>query len=388
MSSNSATLRPADQADVDDSSSRPTAPIVPAPKKSGRTRTIIFTFLGIAVIVWGVRFGLHAYHYETTDDAYISGHMHRISSQVNGIVKEVRVEENQVVKAGDVIAVLDPREFQIAIDRARGSLAQAHAQQAEAKAAAAQADAQFTLADARRAQAEAQLQQVKAQVELARVTLDRVEQLTKENVGAATQADLDNARSSYDAARASAVAAESNIAASKASVTAASATRDAAAAQAEAAEAAVTTAQAAIRDAELQFSYTTIVAPVSGRIGNKAVESGNRIQAGQGLFALASPEMWVTANFKETQLAHMHSGQPVEITVDAIPGEKLTGQVESISPASGAQFALLPPDNATGNFNKVVQRVPVKIVFEPAELQRLGDRLRLGLSVVPDVRVR
>jgi membrane fusion protein (multidrug efflux system) len=143
-----------------------------------------------------------------------------------------------------------------------------------------------------------------------------------------------------------------------------------------------------VHEAQVQWGYTTITAPVAGRIGNRAVEVGNRIQAGQALFAIAGTDLWTVANFKETQLARMHAGEPVEMTVDALPGEKLSGTVDSLSPASGAQFALLPADNATGNFNKVVQRIPVKITFSPDELKKYGDRLRLGLSVVVDVRVR
>lgn len=358
------------------------------PRSALRPRNLILAAVGLVVLVWGIRFALHAYRYETTDDAYVTGHLHRISAQVSGSVKEVRVEENQVVSAGDVLVVLDPAEFQIAVEKANAAIAQAHAQEAQAVAATEQAEAQFSVAQARETQAESQLKQVNAQVELARVTLARTEQLFNNGAGAATRADLDTARSAFDSAQASAGAAESAIAAAKAEVTAAGATRDAAHAQTTAAQASVAATEAALRDAELQLSYTKIVAPVAGRIGNKAVETGNRIQAGQTLFALAAPEMWISANFKETQLAHMHPGQAVEVTVDAIPGETLQAHIESVSPASGAQFALLPPDNATGNFNKVVQRVPIKIVLEPDVVRRLGDRLRLGLSVIPEVRIR
>ena len=135
-------------------------------------------------------------------------------------------------------------------------------------------------------------------------------------------------------------------------------------------------------------SGSNAVAPVAGRIGNKSVEVGNYSLPGQILLALCEPELWIVANFKETQLPRMRPGQDVEITVDALPDRVLHGTVESISPASGAQFALLPPDNATGNFNKVVQRVPVKIKLDQAVVNELGDRLRLGLSVVVNVRVR
>jgi membrane fusion protein (multidrug efflux system) len=143
-----------------------------------------------------------------------------------------------------------------------------------------------------------------------------------------------------------------------------------------------------LRDAQRELAHTRITAPTAGRIGNRNVETGNRVRAGQTLLALVEPQYWIVANFKETQLARMHAGQPVEITIDSMPGRTLHGVIDSLSPASGAEFALLPPDNATGNFNKVVQRVPVKITIDPATQRQIAGHLRLGLSVVVDVRVR
>src|SRR6202044_662103 len=153
-------------------------------------------------------------------------------------------------------------------------------------------------------------------------------------------------------------------------------------AQWAAAKASVAAQEAAVRDAERELSYATIYAPTDGRIGNKNVEMGNRVQVGQALFALVEPEVWITANFKETQLKKMRVGQPVEFTVDSLGGRVFTGTVDSLSPASGSQFALLPPDNATGNFTKVVQRVPVKIVLDSESIRDVEDRLRPGLSTV------
>ncbi|PTY05764.1 secretion protein HlyD [Opitutaceae bacterium EW11] len=356
--------------------------------KSSLPRRVALGVVAAGFLGWGTHFVLHSYRYESTDDAYVTGHLHRISAQVSAPVKEVRVEDNQVVAAGDVLVVLDPAEFQIAVEKARAAEAQVIAQSAQADAAVGQAEAQAAGAEAREAQAESQLKQINAQLELARLTQARTEQLFRNNTGASTQADVDAARSAYDAASASAAAAAANIAALKAGVTSAHASLDAARAQAAAAKASIATARAALRNAELDLSYTTIKAPVAGRIGNKSVETGNRVQAGQALFAIASNDAWVVANFKETQLARMHAGEPVELSIDALPGETLHGHIDSLAPASGAQFALLPPDNATGNFNKVVQRVPVKIVFDPADVARIGDRLRLGLSAIVDVRIR
>jgi membrane fusion protein (multidrug efflux system) len=146
--------------------------------------------------------------------------------------------------------------------------------------------------------------------------------------------------------------------------------------------------QESVRDAERNLTYATITAPTDGRIGNKNVEVGNRVQVGQPLFALVEPNYWVTANFKETQLRGMSSGQEVEVTIDAIGGHVFTGKLDSVAPATGAEFALLPADNATGNFTKVVQRVPVRVLFDKDSIQGFEDRLRPGLSAVVAVKVK
>ncbi|MGC4073187.1 MAG: HlyD family secretion protein [Nibricoccus sp.] len=359
----------------------------PAKRKSLFSRTLLVV-IGIGVAVWGIHSALHAYRYESTDNAYVVGHVHQISSQIAGQVRAVLVGENQVVKAGDLIAQLDPSEFNIAVDKARAAVAQATAQEALAKASIGQAQAQLEEAQARALKAGSEVSQITAQLELARLNFARSEQLFANNSGATTRADVDQVRANRDATEAALAAARANENAEKAAVDSANAAQEASRAQADAARANVSAAGAALRDAERQLGYARITAPADGRIGNKAVEAGNRVAAGQTLFALAGPESWVVANFKETQLARMRVGQKVELTVDALPDEKLTGHIESFSPASGAQFALLPPDNATGNFNKVVQRVPVKIVLDAATQQRLGDRLRLGFSVIAEVRVR
>jgi membrane fusion protein (multidrug efflux system) len=177
------------------------------------------------------------------------------------------------------------------------------------------------------------------------------------------------------------------VAAAQARVLAGEAAVESAAAQAASAGTKVDAERAAVRDAERELSYTEIKAPSDGRIGNKNVEVGNRVQVGQALFAVVDNDCWITANFKETQLKKMTAGQRVDFTVDAIGGRVFHGTLDSIAPASGAQFALLPPDNATGNFTKVVQRVPVKVVFDRGSVRGFEDRLRPGLSAVVSVRV-
>lgn len=343
--------------------------------------------VGAAALGWLGHLGLHAYRYQETDDAYVTGHIHQISPQLAARVQQVLVTDNQPVKAGDILIRLDPQEFDLALQKARAALEQARAQANETRAAAAQSEATVAEAEARVQQAHAQLAQTAAQLDLARLNLTRNEQLFAKG-GVITQADLDTVRSAFQAADAAHAANQANLTAAQSARGSAEAARRSAQALIAAAEASVAVAEAAVRDAERELGYTTITAPNDGRVGNKSVEVGNRVVAGQTLFSLAAPDAWIVANFKETQLTRMHAGQDVELTVDALPGHTLHGSVDSIAPASGAQFALLPADNATGNFNKVVQRVPVKIVLDESSRRELGDRLRLGLSVIASVRVR
>jgi len=342
---------------------------------------------GAALLAWIGHVALHAYHYQETDDAYVTGHIHQVSPQLDGQVKEVLITDNQAVRAGDVLVRLDPLQATLQLQKAQAALAQARANAAETRAASGQADAQLAEARARVEQAGAQLAQTDAQLQLAQLNFTRSEQLFAKG-GVTSQSDVDTTRSGFHAAEAAHAANQANATAARSAVGSAEAAQNSAQAQITAADASVAVAESAVHDAERELGYTTIVAPAAGRIGNKSVEVGNRVVAGQTLFALAAPESWIVANFKETQLARMQPGQEVELSVDALPGRTLRGKVDSIAPASGAQFALLPPDNATGNFNKVVQRVPVKILLTDEARAELGDRLRLGLSVIVNVRVR
>ncbi len=368
-------------------SARPVPDIPAAKPRASWWKPVTGIVLGAAALAWAVQFGLHAYRFEKTDDAYVTGHLHQISPQLDGQVKEILVTDNQTVRAGDVLVRLDPLQTELVLQKAKAALEQARANVAQTRAATGQADAQLAEAQAHVLQAAAQLAQTEAQLQLAQLTFTRNEQLFAKG-GVNSQADVDNARSVFHAAEAAHAANQANATAAQSAVASAAAAQNSAKAQVAAADASVAVAEAAVRDAERQLGYTTITAPAAGRIGNKAVEVGNRVLAGQTLFSLAASETWIIANFKETQLARMQPGQVVELSVDALPGHTLLGKVDSISPASGAQFALLPPDNATGNFNKVVQRVPVKILLTDEARAELGDRLLLGLSVIVNVRVR
>ena len=359
-----------------------------AGRKRGPVFWIIVSVLVVASAIWVVRFVNRALTFEETDDAFVTGHVHQISSRISGSVKEVLVTDNQVVKAGGVLARMEPLENEINVQKAQAALSRAHADEVQAKAAISAAQADAIQARALVAQAEAQVQEANAQLSVANVNLGRNTRLFQNDARAVAKADLDTTRSTADATSASLLGAKANLDAARAKALAKDAAVESASAQLVAAQAGIAAQEAAGRDAERELSYVTIAAPADGRIGNKNVEAGNRVQVGQPLFALVEPEMWITANFKETQLRKMREGQPVEITIDALEGRQFTGKVDSISPASGAQFAMLPADNATGNFTKVVQRVAVKIVFDRESIRGVEDRLRPGFSTVVSVRIK
>ncbi len=349
------------------------APNAPADKKKGKGKIIAMIAAALlAIAITGYAYLRYARQFEGTDDAFLEGNLHPVSARVNGTVAEVLTDDNRSVHRGEPLLRLDPRDLEVKLDEAKSDLL-------SAEAAVPQADAQIGQARAQLAQAEAGIAQMDAQ--LAKATLDfhRAEELIKKNVSA--RADYDTAKANHDVAHANSASA--------------AATREAAVALVRSAEAGQRvalakqgTAQAIVRDAELQLSYGTIIAPSDGVIGKKSVEVGQRVQPGQALLAVVGADDWVIANFKENQLTHMQPGQPVEISVDAVADHKFAGTVESFSPGTGAKFSLLPPDNATGNFTKVVQRMPVKIRFTPDSVRGYEDRLSPGLSAVVKVRVQ
>ena len=276
----------------------------PAPKKSlhpliERYKKPALIVAGVAALIVVLFYTYDAFTHEETDDAYVTGHLHDISSRINGVVTKVLVDDNQKVKEGQVLVELDPMEY-------------------DAVALAA-----------------------KANLDTAQSNLNRQEPLLASH--ALAPEDVDKTRN----------------------------TRDDDLAEYEL--------------AQLQIAYSTIKAPADGYIGRKNVEVGNRISSGQTLMVVVEPDMWVVANFKETQLAHMKVGQPAHITVDSIPDKIFDGTVQSFSPATGNEFALLPADNSTGNFTKIVQRIPVKITFDRDSIRGYEDRIRAGESAVVKV---
>jgi membrane fusion protein (multidrug efflux system) len=376
-------------ANTESPSASASASAAPAPKKRrGPAFWAIVLVLSAAAAVWLVNFVHRAIVFRETDDAYVAGHIHSVSSRLDGSVTEVLVDENQVVKAGQVLARLDPLASQIAVGKARAALGAAKADVLRARTAVSQAEAESAEAKAQAAVAAAQVQQSGAELDLANVNQGRNERLLKTDTRTISESEVDSSRSAAAASAASLAAMKASLTAAQAKIQVGEAAVESAKAQVTATEARVEAQQEALRDAERELSYATIVAPRDGRIGNKNVEVGNRVQVGQALFSLIERDYWVTGNFKETQLGSMEPGQPVEIRIDALGGHEFSGKVESISPATGAEFALLPPDNATGNFTKVVQRVAVKIVFDPGSVAGFEDRLSPGLSAVVSVRIK
>jgi membrane fusion protein, multidrug efflux system len=323
-----------------------------------------------AALVGGVSWWLDARQWETTDDAFIDAHMVMIAPQVAGRVAQVLVGDNQRVVAGQLLVRIDPAYFQAQLDQATanreaaaGSLAQAEAQHAADLADARQDRAGVVAAEATAANAAHQL--------------DRTQSLVQREFASRQQLDNDlaNARSTS----ANLVGAQQKLAAAEAQL-------EVVRSQIATAKANLKSAAAQQQEARLNLGYTRVVASEAGRIANKNVATGDYLQVGQNLMALVPLKVWVTANFKETQLDRMRIGQPVNISIDSYPDKVFRGHVDSFEAGSGAAFDLLPPENATGNYVKVVQRVPVKIVFDtpPDPHFPLGP----GMSVVPSVKVR
>jgi membrane fusion protein (multidrug efflux system) len=336
----------------------------------------IIILLAVVAVGWGVKDWLYAHSHESTDNAQVDGDITPILAKVGGYVTAISVNDNQHVDGGQVLVTIDDQEYRVRL------------RQAEADLAAAQAgvstNGRTGQAEALVATAAGQSQAVTAQIEAARAADTRAQaDLTRMKALASQQIV---SRQQLDAAQAAADAAHAQLIAAEKQATAAGAQISSAQAGVRVAEAKLAAAQAAVQNAKLQLSYTKVIAPSSGFVSRKQVDVGQLVQPGQPLMSIVSDtSVWVTANFKETQLANIKVGQPVEFDVDAYGGCKAEGTVESVSGATGAKFALLPPDNATGNFTKVVQRVPVRIkITKPCP----GRVLRPGLSVDAHVKVK
>ncbi|HEY9679097.1 MAG TPA: HlyD family secretion protein [Drouetiella sp.] len=408
-------------------------------KSSGKLKQLLFGTIGAAALIAASVAGLNWYNFamshQETDDAYTTGHMHAVSSRINDTVARVLVDDNQHVKAGQVLVMLDPNDYEVRVQSALAALKvaknQAEAAQhsislsstnASGKSTEASGNVSNALSQISKTQAavlesksvipqtQAVLGQRKAEEERASKDYDRFEVLARQ--GAVSWQQRDQAKRDYDVAKNATTAAQEDVKQAAAKLEQAEQAVQAARAQLtqsqgvveqakalhiqtqvdssnyQVAEASIAQAQAQLKDAQLQLSYTKIVAPVTGRVGKKSVEEGQRVQPGQQLMTVVSDDLWVVANFKETQLENLRKGQHVEVKIDSFPHHKFDGIVDSVSPGSGASFALLPPDNATGNFTKIVQRVPVKVVLTSESAKGYEDLLVPGMSAVVSIATK
>jgi membrane fusion protein (multidrug efflux system) len=407
-------------------------PTAPSLARSGRVRALaaiaLIALVGTGAWLWITR------GRESTDDAQVDARVTPIGARVSGTVLKVLVSDNQQIDAGTVLVEIDPRDHQIAVDKARAELADAEAAALAAagavpitsttvasdlstaqgaveqtRSAIAAAEKEIEAARARLMTAQARVREAQANAARAARDVERLRGLlAKDEVSQqqfdATAAQADAQRAAGESAAAQVIeteagirVAESRLMEARARETQARAALESARtapqqvaasrARASSAEARVMQAKATLAQAELNLQYTVVKAPSRGVVSRKSVNPGQVVQVGQPLFALVqTDDVWITANFKETQLARIRVGQPVDIEVDAFDGREFRGRIESIAPATGARFSLLPPENATGNFVKVVQRVPVKIVLDQG--QDPEHLLRPGLSVTPTVHTR
>ena len=403
-----------------------------APGNGGRWRLGGILFL-VLILIAGF-FWLRSRGKESTDDAQVDGHITQIAPRVGGTVAKVHVTNNQPVKAGDVLIEIDPRDYQIAVDRAKAELADVVATAAaartgvpiarieaasgvstasggvqQAEATVIGADREIQVAQADLVSAQAHLREKEATATRTARDVERLRGLVEKDEISKQQ--FDAAVALADSARAAADAAKSDVTGAQGSITVAeqrAASARGAASQARAglanartapqqlqvtearatsADARVRQAEAALQQAELNLEHATVKAPTAGVVSRKSVEQGQVVQPGQPLLALVDlNDVWVTANFKESQLAKMRPGQKATVDVDALGGKEFAGHIDSIAAATGAKFSLLPPENATGNYVKVVQRIPVRIALEPG--QDPEHLLRPGMSVTPTVSVR
>jgi len=381
------------------------------------TLIILATFAGYYV---------HSRGSVSTDDAYVDGRVHTVTPRVTGYVTQVLVEDNQLVEPGQPLAQLDTTEFEVAVAKARATLAEEEAtlaslelgvplelSQTEYRVGGAQADLEGAMKRLEKlAQQEAasgqDLQRLRAELRQAELDLKRIEELARTD--AVSQSSLDQARTAFESAQAQTRSALATLEAVRKEKNAVQLEQDGLRAnvslaatgsetavikkrQVEAQKAVVDMQKAALRQAELDLEHTTLRAPALGHVTQKSVETGRMVSRGQTLMAvvpLRAEELWITANFKETQLTHVKPGQRVKIKVDTYPGHELTGTVESIMAGTGSVFSLFPPENASGNFVKVVQRIPVRIKLDapgPEASSEEAPQLRIGMSVIPTIYV-
>jgi membrane fusion protein (multidrug efflux system) len=346
------------------------------PSRKDQLRKILLAGAAIAVLAGAAHFGFDYWTVGrfavSTDDAYVQADNTTIAPKVSGYLSDVLVGDNEPVKAGQVLARIDNRDFRVALAQAKADVAAA---QATIESKQAQLDTQQAIIDAAKATVDVD----QAQLTFAQQENKRYSDLASTGYGSVQNAQ--QAQSRIASAAATLQRDTANLATATKQV-------DLLTANVGEAVAALARAEASQSQAELNLGYTTIISPIDGIVGNRTLRVGQLVQAGTQLMSVVPANgAYVVANFKETQLTAVHEGQPVDIRVDMFPGQVVHGHVDSIAPASGQEFALLPPDNATGNFTKVVQRIPVKIALDGGQ-QAAASELRPGMSVIPTIATR
>jgi len=357
----------------DKSNDKPNDPQKPT-KPPFYRRPVPMIILAVIIVgggLAGLIYWLHARHYESTDDAFIEGHVVAVSPKVSGIVQKVYIDDNYRVKTGDLLVELDDRDFQAALVQAQGNYFAAQGKLHESQA-------QVPVAQASVGEAQAQLLVAQANAQNAQDDLNRYLAL---DVRARSKQQMDNATASQRTTAAQVQDADAKLAAAKAQLVDAQVSVQSTQGDLKASE-------GALQQARNNLGYCKIHAECDGVITRKDVEPGMYIQVDQPMFSIVEYDVWVIANYKETQLALIQIGQPVQASVDAYPGRTITGKVQSIQNGTGSRFTLLPPENATGNYVKIVQRIPVKIVLDPHQNDDAEHLLSPGMSVDPSVKVR
>ena len=392
------------------------------PKKKSNRKWIIIGVVVLLVIAAGLWYW-HSTFTESTDDAQVDGNLYQVSSRVAGQVVNVNVSEEQFVHQGDPIAEIDPSDYQVQLEQAQADLSNAQAEYEQATANVpitsvtvrtnistsgsdvASSEASVQQAESQTLAAQSRVQQAKANALKAQIDVDRYTPLVAKDVISKQQ--YDGAVATATADQAGLEEAERNVKSQQEAVqmmrerlaqarfqqqqSQKNGPKQEAVQQARAAAAAaqIKQAQARVDEAKLNLSYTKVVSPITGIVSRKSVAVGENLSVGQSLMTIVPlQDLWVTANFKETQLKAMKVGQEVDIKVDALGGRKFTGKMDQIGGATGSSLSLFPPENATGNYVKVVQRIPVRINFTNLQQENKDDALRIGMSVEPDVRVK
>jgi membrane fusion protein, multidrug efflux system len=355
-----------------------------APKRSK-----VFLIILIALVIAGVWFGISKWHHAQlhveTDDAQVEANISPIIPRVSGYVKEVRVSDNQVVKKGDTLLVLDNRDMLIKVEQAEAALATAQSNLLSAKASSAAAQSNIGTSQNAALAIDAEIEKAKVSVWQTTQEFNRYANLIKDH--SVTQQQYEDKLAAKESAEKQLQILQQQRKQATSQTFAVSSQSQATSSQISIANATVKQRQVDVDDAKLNLSYTVIVSPADGLVSKVNVQVGQFLGAGQSVFSIVLDQnLWVIGNFKETQFSKIRVGQPVAIEVDAIPGHHFEGRVSSFSPATGARFALLPPDNASGNFVKVVQRLPIKIEFANHQ-DSLLSRLKAGMNVNVDVHI-